>query len=91
MQDVPDRTKRNAGSDGSHASGIEAGIANSPLSPQEIEAVITGKTVVPDQEEINASIEELRPQFQIMEEREFDGLRRRLVDSYNLRQLAQYL
>ncbi|KAI7196354.1 hypothetical protein KC316_g9010 [Hortaea werneckii] len=91
MQDVPDRTKRNGGADTSHESGIKAGVANSPLSPQEIEAVITGKTVVPDQEEVNASIEELRPQVQIMEEMEFDGLRRRLVDSYNLRQLAQYL
>ncbi|KAI7547750.1 hypothetical protein KC331_g4823 [Hortaea werneckii] len=91
MQDVPDRTKRNGGAETSHASGIKAGVANSPLSPQEIEAVITGKTVVPDQEEVNASIEELRPQVQIMEEREFDALRRQLVDSYNLRQLAQYL
>ncbi|RMX78805.1 hypothetical protein D0869_08787 [Hortaea werneckii] len=91
MQDVPDRTKRNGGADTSHASGTRAGVANSPLSPQEIEAVITGKTVVPDQEEVNASIEELRPQVQIMEERYFDALRRQLVDSYNLRQLAQYL
>ncbi|KAI7227931.1 hypothetical protein KC330_g8154 [Hortaea werneckii] len=91
MQDVPDRTKRNGGADTGHVSGIKAGVANSPLSPQEIEAVITGKTVVPDQEEVNASIEELRPQAQIMEKREFDGLRRQLVDSYNLRQLAQYL
>ncbi|KAI7279467.1 hypothetical protein KC345_g5357 [Hortaea werneckii] len=91
MQDVPDRTKRSVGADASHALGIETGVANSPLSPQEIEAVITGKTVVPDQEEVNASIEEIRPQVQIMEEREFNGLRRRLVDSYNLRQLAQYL
>ncbi|KAI6808023.1 hypothetical protein KC332_g3821 [Hortaea werneckii] len=90
MQDVPDQTKRSAGADASHASGIEAGVANSPLSPQEIEAVITGKTVVPEQEEVNASIEELRPQGQILEDREFDGLKCRLVDSYNLRQLAQY-
>ncbi|GAB1743978.1 hypothetical protein NU219Hw_g1018t1 [Hortaea werneckii] len=91
MQDVPDRIKKNSGADTSHASGTKASVANSPLSTQEIEAMITGKTVVPDQEEVNASIEELRPQVQIMEEREFDGLRRQLVDSYNLRQLAQYL
>ncbi|KAF2486533.1 hypothetical protein BDY17DRAFT_291664 [Neohortaea acidophila] len=45
----------------------------------------------PTQEEINESIEALRPQFSILDQHEFDRLVAELVKGYNRKQLAAYL
>jgi len=65
--------------------------SSTPLSAEDIEAAITGKRQTPEQEEVNASINDLRPESHVLEKNEFKSLSRTLLDSYNARQLARYL
>lgn len=91
MEDVPDPPEQRTRLSVRESGFVGESTSNVPLSPEEIEAAITGKTVVPKQEEVNASIEELRPQSNILESKDFARLGKRLVAGYNVRQLAQYL
>jgi len=69
----------------------DAETSSTPLSAEDIEAAITGKRQTPEQEEVNASIDELRPEGNVVETSEFGKLSKTLLDSYNARQLARYL
>jgi hypothetical protein len=61
------------------------------LTPEEIEAALSGTGQTPDEEEVTKSIEALRPQAPVIEDEEFDRLIKELLDSYNLKQLSRYL
>jgi len=61
------------------------------LTPEEIEAALSGTGQTPDEEEVTKSIEALRPQAPVLEDKEFDRLIKELLDSYNLKQLSRYL
>lgn len=57
---------------------------------QDIENAITGRYVAPAEEEVNASIDALRPNETILDEEHFEKLRQRLIKGYNYRQLCRY-
>lgn len=61
------------------------------LTPEQIEAALSGSGQTPDEEEVTKSIEALRPQAPVIEDAEFDRLVKELLDSYNLKQLSRYL
>lgn len=86
MQDLPNHPERPP-----RLSNEGEQLENVPLSPEEIQSAIDGTAVVPDQNEINASIEALKPASSLVEQSEFTSVTRKLVEGYNARQLAQYL
>jgi hypothetical protein len=59
------------------------------LTAEEIKAAMTDQA--PDEDEVNASIDALRPQAPVLEVNEFDRLIKELLDSYNVHQLSRYL
>ncbi|KAK4506608.1 hypothetical protein PRZ48_000340 [Zasmidium cellare] len=61
------------------------------LTAKEIEDAITGHYIAPAEAEVNLSIEGLRPQETVMNERDFEAHRRRLMDGYTFPQLSKYL
>jgi hypothetical protein len=61
------------------------------LTPEQIQAALSGTGQTPDEEEVTKSIEALRPQAPVIEDEEFDRLIKELLDSYNLKQLSRYL
>lgn len=61
------------------------------LSAKEIENALMMRNQTPEQREVEASIEGLRPHGNILDKRDFDTLSNRLMESYNMSQLAQYL
>lgn len=69
--------------------GGEAG--HSLLSAENIDAIVTGKQQQAGQEEVNTSIDALRPGSSVLETGEFNSLVRKLFDGYNTRQLARYV
>ena len=71
-------------------SGME-GLKGLSLTAEEIQAAMMGTEQAPDQDEVNASIDTLRPQAPVLEVNEFDRLIKELLDSYNLQQLSRYL
>ncbi|PPJ49596.1 hypothetical protein CBER1_01877 [Cercospora berteroae] len=64
---------------------------HSSLSAREVEDAITGQGPAPDEVEVNASIDSLRPASSILETAQFESLRERLAHDYKLPQLLQYL
>ncbi|PIB01533.1 hypothetical protein CB0940_01776 [Cercospora beticola] len=64
---------------------------HSSLSAREVEDAITGQGPAPDEVEVNASIDSLRPDSSILETAQFETLRERLAHDYKLPQLLQYL
>jgi hypothetical protein len=61
------------------------------LTAEQIEAAMSGSGQAPDQEEVNNSIEALRPQAPVIEDLEdFDRLHKVLIDSYSPKQLSRY-
>ncbi|GIZ39200.1 hypothetical protein CKM354_000259100 [Cercospora kikuchii] len=64
---------------------------HSSLSAREVEDAITGQGPAPDEIEVNASIDSLRPDSSILETAQFESLRERLAHDYKLPQLLQYL
>lgn len=61
------------------------------LSAKEIETALMMRNQTPEQREVEASIEGLRPHRTLLEKQEFDALSNRLMESYNVMQLSQYL
>jgi len=68
--------------------GME-GLKGLSLTAEEIQAAMA--ETAPDQDDVNASIDALRPQAPVLEVKEFDRLVTDLIDSYNLQQLTRYL
>ena len=68
--------------------GME-GLKGLSLTAEEIQAAMTDQA--PDEAEVNASIDALRPHAPVLEVKEFDRLIKELLDSYNLQQLSRYL
>ncbi|KAK5122339.1 hypothetical protein LTR85_004250 [Meristemomyces frigidus] len=79
---VPQTTPLNVG---------DGDASNALLSAEEIEAIVTGKQQPAEQEEVNTSIDALRPDSSVLEKSQFNGLVKQLLDSYNVRQLARYM
>ena len=61
------------------------------LTAEEIKAAMAETDRAPDEDDVNASIDALRPQAPVLEVKEFDRLVKELLDSYNLQQLSRYL
>jgi hypothetical protein len=62
------------------------------LTAEQIEAAMSSKGQAPDEEDVNKSIEALRPQAPVIEEKEdFDRLHKVLIDGYSPKQLSRYL
>lgn len=68
--------------------GME-GLKGLSLTAEEIQAAMMDQA--PDQDDVNASIDALRPHAPVLEVKEFDRLIKELLDSYNLQQLSRYL
>lgn len=68
--------------------GME-GLKGLSLTAEEIKAAMTDQA--PDEDDVNASIDALRPQAPVLEVKEFDRLIKELLDSYNVHQLSRYL
>lgn len=61
------------------------------LTADQIREAMSESTQAPDEEDVYQSIEALRPQAPVMEEKEFDRLIKELLDGYNMSQLSRYL
>jgi hypothetical protein len=62
------------------------------LTAEEIEAAMSGSGQAPDEEEVNMSIEALRPQAPVLDEKEdFPRLHKELLSRYSPKQLSRYL
>ncbi|GAB7358003.1 hypothetical protein MBLNU230_g0168t1 [Neophaeotheca triangularis] len=61
------------------------------LSAKDIEAAVQAGERPAEQDEVNASIESIRPQTTVLEQTEFDGLVGRLTRAYTAPQLSAYL
>jgi hypothetical protein len=61
------------------------------LTPEEIQAALSGAGQTPDEEEVTKSIDALRPQVPVMDDNDFELLIKELLNSYNLKQLSRYL
>lgn len=82
------KTTQKKGSDDADFS--EEGLKGLSLTAEEIQAAVS-ETAPPLEEEVNASIDALRPQAPVVEDREFDRLVKALLDGYNVQQLSRYL
>lgn len=69
----------------------DKGLKGLSLSAEEIQAAMSEEGQAPDEEDVNASIDALRPQAPVLEESEFDHLVKELLDGYNMPQLSRYL
>lgn len=69
----------------------EQGFKGLGLTPEEIKAAMSGKGQAPDEDDVNKSIEALRPQAPVIEQKEYDLLIKGMLDSYNMKQLSRYL
>jgi hypothetical protein len=69
-------------------SGMES-LKGLSLTAEEIQTAMADQA--PDEDDVNASIDALRPQAPVLEVKEFDRLIKELLDSYNLPQLSRYL
>jgi hypothetical protein len=65
--------------------GME-GLKGLSLTAEEIKAAMTDQA--PDEDDVNASIDALRPQAPVLEVKEFDRLIKELLDSYNVHQFS---
>ncbi|KAK4541423.1 hypothetical protein LTR36_008024 [Oleoguttula mirabilis] len=65
------------------------------LSVEDMEAAVPaheeGEVGRGEQYEVNTSIDALRPEMSVLEQRDFNSLVQQLLDGYNVRQLARYL
>lgn len=61
------------------------------LTPEQIQAALSGTGQTPDEEEVTKSIDALRPHAPVIDDEEFEALIKELLDSYNLKQLSRYL
>ncbi|GAB7322452.1 hypothetical protein MBLNU13_g03392t1 [Cladosporium sp. NU13] len=69
----------------------EASLKDLSLTPEEIQAALSGTGQTPDEEEVTKSIDALRPQAPVIEDNEFELLIKELLNCYNLKQLSRYL
>ena len=75
----------------------QQGLANTDTASEEstsagsVEATIAELAKIPNDDEINASIDAMRPQETTIEARELKAVTKKLVDGYNIRQLSRYL
>lgn len=75
--------------------GTDTIIGNEPrpkaLTAKEIEDAITGRYIAPAETEVNLSIEALRPDVTVVEEKEFEEHKQKLMNAYTFSQLSRYL
>lgn len=69
----------------------EAGLKGLSLTAEQIRTAMSETDEAPNEEDVDASIDALRPHAPALEEPEFDRLVKDLLDSYNMRQLSRYL
>jgi hypothetical protein len=86
--DTPRRKAAGAKAAQEADSGMES-LKGLSLTAEEIKAAMAEQA--PDEDDVNASIDALRPQAPVLEVKEFDRLIKELLDSYNLQQLSRYL
>lgn len=87
FQDVKEKPKT------AHTTSRSANVALNEevtFSAQDIENAITGRYVAPAEEEVNASIDSLRPSETILDKNQFEKLRQGLIKGYNYKQLCRY-
>ncbi|KAK5129114.1 hypothetical protein LTR08_003902 [Meristemomyces frigidus] len=61
------------------------------LSGKDMGATATDTEQLPEQEQVSASIEALRPDTNVLDKGRFDAMVKDLLGSYNVRQLSRYL
>ena len=93
FRDVPQKRRNPADKKGTpnYEDMREESLKGLSLTPEEIQAALSGTGQTPDEEEVTKSIDALRPQAPVVEDKEFDLLIEELLDSYNMKQLSRYL
>ena len=71
--------------------GVEPGTVKSSKGPSKIEYSVAENTRAPDEDDVNISIEALRPAYAIIGEQQFAELAQKLSEGYNSKQLSRYL